>query len=118
MAGATYRGPVSSSHPDPEPAPPPDADAGEPEAAGAAPKAHAFLLYNAARLAILAIAFAVFALVGFRGIALLIVAFLVSGAVSYLALYRLRGDAASGLASLYWRVNDRIDARSRGEDDD
>jgi hypothetical protein len=110
---------VSTSHPDPEPAPPPDDVAGDPELVGPAPvQAHAFLLYNAARLAILGIAFAVFALVGFRGIALLIVAFLVSGAVSYLVLYRLRGDAANGLVSLYWRVNDRIDARSRGEDDD
>ena len=103
----------------PAAAPPPDDAAGDPETVAPAPvQAHAFLLYNAARLGILVIAFAVFYVVGFRGVALLIVAFLVSGAVSYLALYRLRGDAASGLVSLYWRINDGIDTRSRGEDDD
>ena len=110
---------MSTSHPDPEPAPPPDdADLPPAQLVAAPAQAHAFLLYNVARLGILVVAFAVFYVVGFRGIALLIVAFLVSGAVSYLALYRLRGDAASGVVSAYWRINDRIDARSRGEDDD
>jgi hypothetical protein len=90
----------------------------EPTSPAGATRPHAFLLYNAARLAILAIAFGLFALVGFRGIALVIVSFLVSGAVSYAALYRLRGAATSGLLTSYRRISERIDERSRREDDD
>lgn len=99
-------------------------DAGEADAevpagpAGAPGRPHAFLLYNAARLGMLVVAFGLFYVIGFRGLALLIVAFLVSGAVSYLALYRLRGEATSGLVSAYRKVNDRIEERARREDED
>lgn len=108
--------------PDPDPTTEQDPGTGravtEDEPAAAPARTHAFVLYNAARLGLLVIAFGLFYAVGFRGIALLIVAFLVSGAVSYLALYRLRGDATSGLLSAYRRVSERIDARARREDDD
>ncbi len=85
-------------------------------AADESSRSHAFLLYNLARLALLVLAFAAFYLVGFRGLALIVVALLVSGAVSYFALYRLRGAAAVSFAGGWRRWNDRLEERTRAED--
>lgn len=105
---------MSSPHPGAGPVEP---DPSEPHPA-ATPAAHAFLYYNVARLGLLAVALLVFYLLGFRDLALLLVAFLVSGAVSYVVLFRLRGSAQGSLFSAYRRMSDRIDEGSRREDDD
>ena len=78
---------------------------------------HAFALYNLARLGMLAVAFGVFYLVGLRGLGLVVAAFLVSGAVSYLVLYRVRVAASMNIGSSFRRLSDRIDKGSRAEDD-
>ena len=80
--------------------------------------AFAFLLYNLARLGLFLLALALFYLVGFRGIALIVVALLVSGAVSYVALYRLRGAASASLAHGWKSWNQKMEARASAEDVD
>lgn len=97
----------------------------EPAAPAAAPsepvvaaRPHAFLLYNLARLGLLVVAFGIFYLAGFRGLALIVVALLVSGAVSYFALYRLRGAASSSFVGGWKRWNDKLEERTRAEDTD
>lgn len=98
----------------PEPAAPAQAAPATPEPA----RPHAFLLYNLARLGLLVVALGAFYLAGFRGLALIVVALLVSGAVSYFALYRLRGAASSSFVGGWKRWNDRLEERTRAEDTD
>ena len=78
----------------------------------------AFARYNLARGAILLVALGVFYLAGFRGFALLIVSLLVSGAVSFAVLYRLRDAAGRNITRSYRRLSDRIDSRASAEDED
>ncbi len=98
----------------PEPAAPARPEPGAPQPA----RPHAFLLYNLGRLVLLLVALGIFYLLGFRGLALVVVALLVSGAVSYFALYRLRGAAAVSFAGGWRRWNDRLEERTRAEDTD
>ncbi len=55
---------------------------------------------------------------GMRGILLLIVAFLGSGIISYFVLDRIRNNAGQQLGGFFHRINNRIDAATRAEDDD
>lgn len=52
------------------------------------------------------------------GLLAIIAALLVSGAISLLVLDRQRGRAASVAAGFFGRINERIEASARAEDDD
>ena len=56
--------------------------------------------------------------VGLRGVRLLLFAFLVSGAIAMVVLKGRRQGAAYGITHAVKKVNDRIDASSRAEDED
>ncbi len=56
--------------------------------------------------------------VGMRGFLLLLVAFLGSGIMSYFVLSRVRGRAGEQVGGFFGRINSRIDAATRAEDDD
>lgn len=55
---------------------------------------------------------------GMRGFLLLVVAFVGSGIISYFVLDRIRNNAGQQLGGFFHRINDRIDAATRAEDDD
>ena len=55
---------------------------------------------------------------GMRGFLLLLTAFLGSGVLSYFILDRVRNSAGQQLGGFFHRVNDRIDAATRAEDQD
>jgi hypothetical protein len=56
--------------------------------------------------------------VGMRGPLLLIAAFVGSGIVSYFALRRPRAQVGDEVGGFFHRMNARIDAAARAEDDD
>ena len=56
--------------------------------------------------------------VGMRGFLLLLVAFLGSGIMSYFVLSRVRGRAGEQVGGFFGRINSRIDAATRAEDDE
>jgi hypothetical protein len=64
------------------------------------------------------VALGVFYLLGFRGLALLLVALLVSGALAFGLLWRLREDAGRSVRASYRRFSARLDARTDAEDED
>lgn len=97
----------------PGPAP---ADAG-PSTTGLRP-GPAFLLYGAARLALLAVVLGVLWLLGLRGLPLVMVALLVAGPIAFLLLGRLGVPAGQGLTGAVRSLNDRLDERARAEDGD
>jgi hypothetical protein len=76
------------------------------------------LVYTGLRLAILVAVGGVLYLLGARGLLLLVFAFLISGLIAMVALRRPREGAAYGITSSVRKVNERIDAASRAEDDD
>jgi hypothetical protein len=96
-----------------------DESAGEvvPAATGFAGR-HPVLVYTLLRLGILVAVAGVLYLLGARGLILLVFAFLVSGLISMVALKRPREGAAYGITTTVRKVNDRIDAAARAEDDD
>ena len=53
-----------------------------------------------------------------RGIWAIVAAFLISGAVSLLALNRQRDEVSVGVAGFFRRMNERIEASTRAEDFD
>lgn len=55
-------------------------------------------------------------LVGARGFVLILLAFIVSGALSLVLLDRPRSDASRGLGRVIGRINDKIDAAAAKED--
>jgi hypothetical protein len=79
----------------------------------------AVIVYTALRIAL---AVAVYLVVEFftpiHGVWALVTAILVSGAISLLVLDRQRDAAARVAGGLLTRINDRIDASTRAEDDD
>jgi hypothetical protein len=79
---------------------------------------HPVLVYTGLRLAILVAVGGVLYLLGARGLLLLVFAFLISGLIAMVALRRPREGAAYGITSSVRKVNERIDAASRAEDDD
>ncbi len=79
---------------------------------------HPVLTYTTWRIAIFVVTLVVLYLVGLRDVWLLVLAFLISGVVSIFVLNRRRQQAVGGFTSVFRRMNDRIDASTRAEDDD
>lgn len=78
----------------------------------------AFIRYSTLRLAmLLAVGFVMY-LFGMRGIALAVAAFLVSGVLSLVLLNRQRDQLGQSVGGLFSRINARIDANTRKEDED
>jgi hypothetical protein len=87
-----------------------------PSGSGAQP--HPVLIYTTWRIAIFIVTLVVLYFVGLRDVWLLVLAFLISGVISIFVLDRRRQQAVGGFSSLFRRMNDRIDASTRAEDDD
>ena len=78
----------------------------------------AFARYTTLRLAMLIAVGVVASLLGLRGVALAAVAFLGSGLLSFVLLDRQRDALGESVGSVFTRINSRIDANTRAEDDD
>ncbi len=78
----------------------------------------AFVRYTTLRLAMLLAVGVVASLLGLRGVALAAVAFLGSGVLSFALLDRQRNALGESVGSVFTRINSRIDASARAEDDD
>ena len=85
-------------------------------AEGAIASAHPVLVYTGLRLAVLAVVGGVLWLLGLRDVYLILLAFLISGVISAVALSRRREGAAYGITRAVRSANARIDAASRAED--
>ena len=90
------------------------------------PRPHPLLVYTALRLGLLIAVTALLALTGLRGAPLLLLALLISGLVSLVALRGTRGEISTRLVERHRgergrlrgvRAN-RFDAGARSEDDD
>jgi hypothetical protein len=90
--------------------------ADEVSAEGAIASAHPVLVYTGLRLAVLAVVGGILWLLGLRDVYLILLAFLISGVISAVALSRRREGAAYGITRAVRSVNARIDASSRAED--
>lgn len=77
----------------------------------------AFFVYTGLRLLLLVGVGAALYLLGARGFLLLVLAFLVSGALSLVWLDRPRAQMSRGFGNAVSRVNDRIDAAAAAEDE-
>ena len=85
----------------------------------ATPRWIALLSYTTLRLLIFGAAWALISLATpLRGLWSLTLAILVSGAISMFALHRQRDAVSIGVSGFFTRINDRIDASTRAEDDD
>ena len=79
----------------------------------------AVLAYTALRLLIFAGVWALLSLVTpLRGLWSVTLAILISGAISIFALNRQRDEVSVGVSGFFSRLNARIDASTRAEDDD
>jgi len=82
-------------------------------------KATAVLVYTALRIAVFAAVWLTIELLTpLSGVWAIVVAILVSGAVSLLLLDRPRGRVGAAAAGFFGRLNERIEASARAEDDD
>jgi hypothetical protein len=82
-------------------------------------KAAAVLVYTALRIAVFAAVWLTIELLTpLSGVWAIVVAILVSGAVSLLLLDRQRGRVGAAAAGFFGRLNERIEASARAEDDD
>ena len=77
----------------------------------------ATLAYTAVRFLLFAVAVGLIYLAGARGLLLIALALLVSGAASYVLLSRMRDSMASSISRRIESVRSRIDEGSRAEDD-
>ena len=78
----------------------------------------AFIRYTTLRFAILIGVGVVCYLLGLRELPLLIIAFVVSGALSLFVLDRQRDALGASVGGLFAHINRRIEANSRSEDFD
>ena len=78
----------------------------------------ATIAYTAARILLFVAAAGLIYLAGARGLLLLGLALLVSGAASYILLTRQRDAMAGALSRRLGLVRDRLDAGTRAEDQD
>ena len=78
----------------------------------------ATIAYTAARILLVVAAAGLIYLAGARGLLLLGLALLVSGAASYILLTRQRDAMAGALSRRLGSVRDRLDAGTRAEDQD
>ena len=74
-------------------------------------------MYTGLRLLLLLAVGGLLYLTGARGLLLLVLAFLVSGALSLVWLDRPRASMSQGFGRVVGKVNDRIDAAAAAEDD-
>lgn len=111
----------------PEPSvPAPDAPSAEarPGAAGTPDRPprfwqrHPTLVYSALRLVLLLATLGIVWLLGARGLLWLLLGFLISGLVSLVMLSGQRDAMSRGVAGFFGRLNDRIEASRRAEDDE
>jgi hypothetical protein len=77
----------------------------------------ATLAYTAVRFLLFAVAVGLIYLAGARGLLLIALALLVSGAASYVLLSRMRDTMANSINRRIESVRSRIDEGSRAEDD-
>jgi Protein of unknown function (DUF4229) len=77
----------------------------------------AFAVYSGLRLVLLLAVGGLLYLTGARGFLLILLAFLVSGALSLVWLDRPRATMSAGFGRVMGRMNDRIDAAAAAEDD-
>ena len=77
----------------------------------------ATLAYTAVRFVLFAVAVGLIYLAGARGLLLIALALLVSGAASYVLLSRMRDSMASSISRRIESVRSRIDEGSGVEDD-
>ena len=77
----------------------------------------ATLVYTAVRFVLFAVAVGLIYLAGARGLLLIALALLVSGAASYVLLSRMRDTMAGSISRRIESVRSRIDEGSRVEDD-
>lgn len=87
------------------------------EASQSPSKGHPFLIYSLARIALLLICAGIFYLLGFRDILLILLAFLVSGVISFIVLNRQRDEMGNRIGGYFSRMNKRIDDSTSSEDD-
>jgi Protein of unknown function (DUF4229) len=74
--------------------------------------------YTAARIALFAVATFLIYLAGARGVLLVGLALLVSGAASYVLLSRMRDTMAGSITRRIQSVRSRLDEGTRAEDED
>jgi len=77
----------------------------------------ATLAYTAVRFLLFAVAVGLIYLAGARGLLLIALALLLSGAASYVLLSRMRDTMAGSISRRIESVRSRIDEGSRAEDD-
>jgi membrane protein implicated in regulation of membrane protease activity len=77
-----------------------------------------FWTYTLARLALVAVIGGLLWLVGARGPLLVVLAFLISGVLSYVVLARQRGALARTVESRAQRIRERMAEAETAEDDD
>lgn len=94
-------------------------NARQPAPAGARPGARSLIIYTGLRLAVFLVVWLLLQwLTGMRGLLALALAIVVSGAISLLLLNRQRDAMSAGVWRFFRRINERIDAATRAEDDD
>lgn len=76
----------------------------------------AFLVYTGLRLLLLLAVGGLLYLTGARGFLLIVLAFLLSGALSLVWLNKPRGEMSAGFGRFMGRMNDKIDEASAKED--
>ncbi len=84
--------------------------------AGRGRSGHPILMYTLARFGLLIVAGAVCYLAGARGILLIVLAFLISGLLSYVVLYRQRDNAGARMGGYFSRMNQKIEDSKSSED--
>ncbi len=77
----------------------------------------AFVIYTGLRIILLLAVGGLLYLTGARGLLLILLSFLVSGALSLVWLDRPRAQMSAGVGRAIGRVNERIDAAAASEDD-
>ncbi|MFN8125423.1 MAG: DUF4229 domain-containing protein [Candidatus Nanopelagicales bacterium] len=77
-----------------------------------------FLVYSSLRLLVLLAVGGLAFAVGLRGWVLLVVAFVGSGALSIFVLSGPRNRLGGDVGGVFHRINERIDAATRAEDDE
>ena len=93
------------------------ADAGAPTYPGVVTAGRAFFVYTGLRILLLLAVGGLLYATGARGFLLLVLAFLVSGALSLVWLDRPRAKMSQGFGNAVGRVNDKIDAAAAAEDE-
>ena len=87
-----------------------------PTAPHGAPR-HAGLWYTAARVVLLAVVAGILYLVGARGFLLLVLAFLISGLISFVVLAKWREALSARIADRFTKINKKIETSKTAEDD-